>query len=76
MANEIKTETGGPAFPTKRETLDPRTTGWSMEQGMTMRDYFAAKAMQGLLASNAGFDEQGIAHYAYLVADAMLAASK
>ena len=37
--------TGGPAFPTSADN------GHSTNQdGMTLRDYFAAKAMQGLLA--------------------------
>ena len=37
--------TGGPAFPTLADN------GHSTNQdGMTLRDYFAAKAMQGLLA--------------------------
>lgn len=35
-------ETGGPAFPV--------TAGCGSDTGMTLRDYFAAKAMQGLLA--------------------------
>ena len=33
------TNTGGPAFPTER----------NLTQGMTLRDYFAAKAMQGIM---------------------------
>lgn len=38
---------GGPAFPTENE----RPTGNSSYhyQGMSLRDYFAAKAMQGML---------------------------
>jgi hypothetical protein len=44
--------TGGPAFPTTvRNHYDPETGGqWSehIDQGMTLRDYFAAKAMQGM----------------------------
>ena len=46
--------------------------------GMTLRDYFAAKAMQGLLAQSLGtaLESDPIlgAQYAYRVADAMLAA--
>ncbi len=54
-------DNGGPAFPT--ETF--------MTDGMTLRDYFAAKAMQGLLARNAG--GEGVVHEkAYQIADAML----
>lgn len=60
--------TGGPAFP--HQSSD----------GLTMRDYFAAKAMQGELASQrdnvewtAG-DQPALADWAYAVADAMLKA--
>ena len=59
-------ETGGPAFPDPQEN-------WRGEKGMTLRDYFAAKAMQGLLDSGQhGFYE--IAPVAYQMADAMLKA--
>ena len=48
--------------------------------GATLRDYFAAKAMQGLLAQSLGTalgsDPFLGAQYAYRVADAMLAARK
>ena len=40
-------------------------------KGMTLRDYFAAEAMQGLIANNST-DAQEIAQAAYIVADAML----
>jgi hypothetical protein len=44
-------------------------------QGMTLRDYFAAKAMQGLLFGNYDFaDRNRIAEKAYDFADAMLKA--
>ncbi len=52
---------GGPAFP----------TGTAF-QGMTLRDYFAAKAMQGLTTNSTNPKE--IAQAAYIVADAMLEA--
>ena len=51
------------------------------EQGMTLRDYFAAKAMQGLLSSYVGSSNcsddmmnksERIAYRAYKTADAML----
>lgn len=45
--------------------------------GLTMRDYFAAKAMQGLIASNdegAGDRIEDIPAYAYEIADAMIEA--
>lgn len=45
--------------------------------GMTIRDYFAAKAMQGFLASSTMFDQCDavIAKYAYRMADAMIVES-
>ena len=43
-------------------------------QGMTLRDYFAAKAMQGILCSGSQWPDQKIAELAYSMADAMLAA--
>ena len=44
--------------------------------GMTLRDYFAAKAMQGLLAADTNFNsiEFDVAKAAYHQADAMLKA--
>lgn len=50
------------------------------EGGMTLRDYFAAKAMQGLIASRhtdyegGYYEESSVAETAYLMADAMLKA--
>ena len=41
-------ETGGPAFPHKIEDAWEET----YTAGMTMRDYFAAKAMQGFVAAD------------------------
>ena len=59
-----------PAFPHTIEHLhEPQTTG------MTLRDYFAAKALQGLLFDDAAFSERNrIAEKAYDFADAMLKA--
>ncbi len=42
--------------------------------GMTLRDYFAAKAMQGLLASEVNAPLEAFATRAYEVADAMMEA--
>ena len=73
--------TGGPAFPHVPEAWIhthqgsaqlPSTTG-----GMTLRDYFAAKAMQGMLAATPhdyAFDGDVISEAAYEMADAMLRA--
>jgi hypothetical protein len=58
--------TGGPAFPTTK----PLEHWGDPNQGMTLRDYFAAKAMQGILFE--GLDEIETAKNAYAMADAML----
>lgn len=63
---------GGPAFPNDAAALRKK------QEGMSLRDYFAAKAMQGLLAQSLGTALESApilgAQYAYRVADAMLAA--
>jgi hypothetical protein len=60
-----------PAFPHTIEHLhEPVTTG------MTLRDYFAAKAMRGLLFDDTGdfSDRKWVAERAYAFADAMMEA--
>jgi len=42
--------------------------------GMDLRDYFAAKAMQGLLASDVSASADAFAEKAYEMADAMMKA--
>lgn len=69
-------ETGGPAFPETGER--GKAAGG---EGMTLRDYFAAKAMQGMLAYP-GCEQRGshhnnntadgVAAMAYDYADAMI----
>ena len=44
------TKTGGPAFPC--EYFDKQLERPRLVMGMTLRDYFAAKAMLGLMAMN------------------------
>jgi len=71
-------ETGGPAFP--------RDYAHDGHNGMTLRDYFAAKAMQAIISKhgreddNPGFfdcaTDESVARCAYIYADAMLAARK
>lgn len=74
------TNTGGPAFP-----LPPHTKRWDdvekcyvQDEGMTLRDYFAAKAMQGICNTRSHTDLKGhvtaSAKVAYAMADAMLSA--
>ena len=56
-------DTGGPAFP---------RTQWPNETGMTLRDYFAAKAMQAIAQK---YSREGdVSRKAYKIADAMLKA--
>jgi len=61
----MSNNTGGPAFPA------PAGVQHITEQGMTLRDYFAAKAMQALIEK---YDESPveISLEAYEFADAML----
>jgi hypothetical protein len=42
--------------------------------GMTLRDYFAGRAMQGMLCENSGirYPTDELANFAYAVADAMM----
>lgn len=58
-------KTGGPAFPTVGSQ-------YSHEEGMTLRDYFAAKAMQSFIEIGTTFDSS-VARDSYRYADAMLA---
>jgi hypothetical protein len=48
--------TGGPAFPTRRwiDSLDPEVVNPQLIEGMTFRDYLAAKAMQAYIVSSMG----------------------
>ena len=65
--------TGGPAFP----GLHPSKECHYQDSGMRLRDYFAAKAMQGMLAYSYLHPlsmEAGCARDAYAMADAMLKA--
>jgi len=62
---------GGPAFPSKKTDNDQK---W-LDKGMTLRDYFAAKALQGLLAHfGTALDKYDAAEGSYNYADAILKA--
>lgn len=74
-------ENGGPAFP----TVDANREEDYGTRGMSLRDYFAAKAMQGFMSNDALLTRYGamasketispesiMATAAYLAADAML----
>ena len=63
------TNTGGPAFPNEG------FNGWGKpEEGMTLRDYFAAKAMQSLIHVQVTTKQAQSAETAYEWADTMLKA--
>jgi hypothetical protein len=71
---------GGPAFPNVPDGAGEKWDNW--DAGMTLRDYFAAKAMCGWLSSygpgdkhpvSAG-DADFVAQRAYAMADAMIKA--
>jgi len=68
-------QTGGPAFPVFHQN---EITGYIPPEtaGMTLRDYFAAKAMQVGGAANQppAYDNETRARQAYEMADAMLKA--
>ena len=67
----------GPEFPLPVEDLQCRSLFESGYWGMTLRDYFAAKAMQGYFASPVAphrVDADDVAKYCYAMADAMLRA--
>jgi len=62
-----KIDEGGAAFPS--ELFE--------QPGMTLRDYFAAAALQGYVTNNGtDFADGALAEWAYNLADAMLAARK
>ena len=64
----MKINTGGPAFPFA-VTDEAR-----ISDGMTLRDYFAAKAMHARLTTYKGSWYAGVAEEAYEAADAMMEA--
>lgn len=84
-------EDGGPAFPCEfvqhqRGDIGNNTPIMARASGMTLRDYFAAKAMQALIQQGAALQVHrpdgvltmparvGVPILAYQYADAMLAA--
>jgi hypothetical protein len=63
---------GGPAFPIVETDL---ILGTRIDTGMTLRDYFAAKAMQAMLSLedvHLNWGESQLAKWSYEQADAML----
>ena len=75
-----KNSNGGPAFPQHGWSSNPEIVARMQDQGgMTLRDYFAAKACAAIVGSLMnretwhGWSNPEIAKEAYDVADAMLA---
>lgn len=70
MMEKNSVNTDKPAFP--NNFVSPKN------QGMTLRDYFAAKVMQAIICqkdeNDGGLESFSIAWIAYQVADAMLKA--
>jgi hypothetical protein len=77
----MQKQTGGPAFPELGNV--GYNSEWQSEPGMTIRDYFAAKAMQSIVSSpkemESLIDVLGVetayvkvSETAYVIADAML----
>jgi len=63
-----------PAFPVQSVYIEDQETN---SRGMTLRDYFAAKAMLGMVAADYNLAPEyvpDIAASAYVIADAMLKA--
>ncbi|WLZ67137.1 hypothetical protein QPR61_14100 [Enterobacter hormaechei] len=79
----MKNKTGGQAFPKQQWEYDGQNNVLQyQEDGMTLRDYFAVKALSGWLASYpescthpivAGSADE-VAKHSYMLADAMLRA--
>ena len=68
-------DTGGPAFPVHPDmAAQLGCVPSSSDAGMSLRDYFAAKAMQGFQDEWVYDNSDEIASKAYALADAMLKA--
>jgi len=85
MSDEKKIDDGGPVFPVPANPdeghISPISGDWAdtsewaeAKPGMSVRDYFAGQALQGIANNEATWSD--IAKSAYAAADAMLAARK
>ena len=74
MSNQIND--GGPAFA--RDSHMAKQLGlYVQQQGMSLRDYFAAAALQGFLSNaeaSRAWNESDVARFCYFQADAMIKA--
>jgi hypothetical protein len=66
-----------PAFPQPEQIFNEFHPNYGKDRGMTLRDYFAAKAMQGSIAGtphNVDIEPTELATWCYIMADRMLKA--
>ena len=65
-----------PAFPQADPVVNEFNNKYGTDRGMTLRDYFAGRAMQGMLSENSGirYPTDELVDFAYKVADAMMKA--
>ncbi|MEG7663791.1 hypothetical protein [Hafnia paralvei] len=68
----MKGDNGGPAFPNVPDGAGDKWNDW--DKGMSMRDYFAAKAMLAIGVTYHDDQHDEIATVSYKMADAMLKA--
>lgn len=69
----INTNQPESAFPSTFKSMSPEE-GQVHRWGMTLRDYFAAKAMASVIARGDDTNRPGMAEWSYAMADAMLRA--
>ena len=68
-------DTSAPAFPQPQQIANDLHPGFGRDAGMTLRDFFAAKAMAALIMhANDAEDVKDAPIAAYAVADLMLKA--
>lgn len=72
-----KVDNGGPAFPLLKPAIGYHADIQQAEEGLSLRDFFAAKAMAAIIAQPEGglnYEEDGVAAAAFEMADAMIRA--
>jgi hypothetical protein len=79
--SEQKINNGGPAFPVSGidRLSEHHDCQFTIQGGMTLRDYFAGQALMGIMAKDGGYDGKGnitwvdmTALKVYEIADAMI----
>jgi len=74
----MSAQDGGPAFPSGEKTWLGDATGWDKTEpifkGMSLRDWFAGMALQGIIAGSQGLEmsTQQFAEQAFKLSDAMM----